>query len=463
MKRPISGSLCALLLMASGFAMGGSRIIRDNRIDDLGVTPNLGRGYSVATNTFQSVCIDNPAVTTPSYNMRYRFVDIETDWENSFEGKFDNETRFQYLFLKQNIKVHTEVSGSTTYHHHYIFAYISVDSYYNSIDEANSPLSESAQSLLANGDVVGFFDSCGPYYIRSIGRHSNFLALLRYTTKSSERDVDFELELKTKMRGFFAGGSSETKISTAFKTSTESKRLSINIWAYGLGKDHLADLIPTDIDSFKNSVSEAIGAMQDANTGIVTAMEVVPWTENTIFQQTLKLKDEDGQLQFEEKKNLEANAEIIAEIDRVEQSQLDQFYKASNCRRIIKEEYLDVDGDFSYDADHTWFQDLTAKGNVSKQVSLNQLSTILSESVVNGYLEANNMFLYGSNDPSAPSETDGAIVCLDKLYEQGLENVHYRTIPACVASRQVSVPVAPVLDHYCMPELARITTPETPE
>lgn len=445
-------------LLSSMDGLASSRVIRDNRLSDLAVTPNLGRGYSIATNTFQSLCFSEIETTTPSYNMRYRFVDIERDWEQSFEGKFDTESNFQFLFLKSNINTHTEVINNTTLHHHYIFAFISVDSYYNAINEGMSTFSASAKGLLERGDVVGFFDSCGGYYVRSIGRHSSFLGLLRYTTLSTERDISFELELKAKLRGIFSGGSAETDISNRFRRETQDKRLTINIWAYGLGKDHLADLIPTDIDSFKKTVSESIKAMQDASTGIVTTMEVTPWVENTEFQDLLTLETEEDRLLFEEKKNLEANSELIAEIDRVDRAQIDQYFKARNCRRILDEEYLSiVDEEFGYDPDHTWFHDLAAKGQINKQVNLNYLSTILSNENVENYSLSNDTFLYGE-DPDDP-ET-GAISCLEQLHAGGLRSVHYRSIPACINARATSVPLAPILDHYCMPELARITSPE---
>ncbi len=454
-KSSVRWSLLLMFVFGSE-SFASSRVIRDNRLADKGVTPNLGRGYSIATNTFQSICFKNAEVTVPSYDMRYRFVDIEQNWETSYQGKFDTESSLEFLFLKTNINTHTEVVNNVTYHHHYIFASISVDSYYNSLNEAKSTFSDSAKALLERGDVVGFFDSCGGYYVRSIGRHSSFLGLLRYTTLRTERDVEFELEIKAKMRGIFAGGSSDTTISQKFRRETQEKRLSINIWAYGLGKDHLADLIPTDIDSFKDTVSEAIKAMQDASTGIVTTMEVAPWVENTDFQNTLLIESAEDRLQFEQKKNLEANAEIIAEIDRVDRAQIDQYFKARNCRRILDEEYLELSGDFGYDPVHTWFHDLTAKGQINRQVNLSYLSSVLSKSNVEAYEAANEDFLYG-DDPNDPNS--GAIGCINQIHEAGLKNIHYREIPACVEARATSVPISPVLDHYCMPELARITEP----
>lgn len=43
-------------------------LLNDDRIRNLDVTPVLGRGYSVMTNTFLSTCLDGAQTTVPSYN-----------------------------------------------------------------------------------------------------------------------------------------------------------------------------------------------------------------------------------------------------------------------------------------------------------------------------------------------------------------------------------------------------------
>jgi len=453
-----NGLIVSMLLSTSVF--GAARVIKDNRLNDLGVSPVLGRGYSIATNTYQSSCMGKVETTQPSYDLKYKYLEIETDWENSYRTSFESKNSFRYLFLKGNVNVFSEVQGNTTYHYHYIFADIDVDSYYHSLNEGTSEMSESAQNLLTKGDVVGFFDSCGPYYIRSIGRHSNFMALMRYRTTSSTRDVNFELQLKAKMRGFFSSGSTDTTISTEFRTETQQKRLEINIWAYGLGKGELADIIPTDIDSFKDSIRGVVRTMQDPDSGRVTSMEVAPWIENTQFQDLLDIDSDDTRLLFEKKKNLEANAEILSELDRIDRAQIDQYFKAQNCRRILEDEYLNVPTDIGdgYDPDNTFFSDLTAPGKASSEITLASFDAILSATKVESYLTANNTFNYGQDEPTDEPET-GAIKCMSEIHNHGIDKVHFRTIPSCVKARQTSVPVSPLLDRYCLPELSRVVVP----
>jgi hypothetical protein len=43
-------------------------VIADERVRSLDITPVLGRGYSVMTNSFQSTCLEVDEITIPSFN-----------------------------------------------------------------------------------------------------------------------------------------------------------------------------------------------------------------------------------------------------------------------------------------------------------------------------------------------------------------------------------------------------------
>ena len=64
----------------AGFALdfptgteGNPYVISDNRVKNLDITPVLGRGYSIMTNSFQSTCLMVDEVTTPSFNYDCEF------------------------------------------------------------------------------------------------------------------------------------------------------------------------------------------------------------------------------------------------------------------------------------------------------------------------------------------------------------------------------------------------------
>ena len=48
-------------------------IISDDRVRSLDITPSLGRGYSIMTDSYHSTCLSVEAVTTPSYNYDCEF------------------------------------------------------------------------------------------------------------------------------------------------------------------------------------------------------------------------------------------------------------------------------------------------------------------------------------------------------------------------------------------------------
>src|SRR5687767_9013244 len=77
-RPPMSArALIAVVLVwvtaVSPVAHGGPSIIRDEMLQDTAITPTLGRGYSIATNTYQSTCLVDVVSTTPSYDFDYTF------------------------------------------------------------------------------------------------------------------------------------------------------------------------------------------------------------------------------------------------------------------------------------------------------------------------------------------------------------------------------------------------------
>ena len=76
-------SISALALLPIHHASAGPTAIRDDRVTDLAITPVLGRGYSIATSTYQSICLQNIVKTKPSYNFTYRFEQLQEDGSRS--------------------------------------------------------------------------------------------------------------------------------------------------------------------------------------------------------------------------------------------------------------------------------------------------------------------------------------------------------------------------------------------
>ena len=52
---------------------GAAMVISDDRVRSLDISPVLGRGYSIGTNSFQSTCLIVDETTTPSYNYECKY------------------------------------------------------------------------------------------------------------------------------------------------------------------------------------------------------------------------------------------------------------------------------------------------------------------------------------------------------------------------------------------------------
>ena len=75
--------------------------ISDDRIRSLDITPVLGRGYSIGTNSYQSTCLIVNEVTTPSYNYDFTFTDFskKTEGGNNVEYSVKLALNFVYVSI----------------------------------------------------------------------------------------------------------------------------------------------------------------------------------------------------------------------------------------------------------------------------------------------------------------------------------------------------------------------------
>ena len=141
-----------------------------------------------------------------------------------------------------------------------------------------------------------------------------------------------------------------------------------------------------------------------------------------------------------------ANSEIIAEIDRIDRGQMDNYYKMINCQNAMLDQFPDnkVDPDRGYDYSKTFIKDLAEPGNQEKEMSLAQLQGVVSNDAQKGILDINDAFI------------EKATQCVDMIHESGIARTHYREHQPCKDVKKEAVKPYLVLDHYCMPEFSRI-------
>lgn len=454
LRLALAGGLVACLDLSS--ATAGPTVLRDDQLRDLAVTPVLGRGYSLATNTFQSICLTDFPRTKASYDFHYKFEQIEQDGSRKSDTSVGGSASYSGGGLGFSAKV--KVSGSTqiidgkTYHNHYIMVTTTVDSYYSSIDESKARISDPARELLTSNDVPGFFDACGMYYIRSIGRDAQFVSLFNYKTESTDRDVSFEAKLEAEIKGWGHKGNLEAETSGTIKQESSSKYLTISSTALGLGKDEKASLIAYDLETFRSAVKDAFISMQQEDTGMVTSIEVVPWVENADFQRILKLQDTKPGTNgksispYAQKRILNQNGEFLAEVDRVARAKLNVYYKAKQCRARI-------DLDFKIDGQ---LAPAFASANVVNHRSgatspLAQLDAALAPDKIEQLFTEYRTYLYGG-----ANDSPGAVTCVRDLLDAGITTHAHRDVDSCTKiEQQFAVISAQLVDENCMPKLAQ--------
>lgn len=456
-----------IIIMNALYIQGAPVVIEDNRVSDLAATPVLGRGYTISTNTYQSTCLKDVKITDPSYDFTYFFKSVEMEGEGTLDDVLNTRT-FTETFRNELIKRLSKnnekeaESGVRRYYYHNVFVEINLHSYYASLDESTTGMSESASKLISNGDLPGFFSSCGSYYVRSIGRRARFISVFTYKTEDNKPDKKFENDLETQIKGFGqtlkeAANVTKDALLTSldfakrdFSKECSKKELTITTAAFGMGKNENATLISYDIDTFRTSIAEAFLAMQNPRTGKVSTIEVVPWVENTDFQALTKLdkytESGTGQelMMYEKKQILSSNAEFLAEIERFDRTLMNRYYKAMLCRKYIDTNYKN-NGLFKTE----YLDRLVLNNKGSGTISLSVLDALLTDDKIEGFFNREQNYMYGADG------NGGASKCMKELLGKGIFRVRYKEIQSCEPLLKKMVnEEEETIENYCLPVLS---------
>ena len=156
-----------------------------------------------------------------------------------------------------------------------------IERYYSSLREELSPMKEEAVGSLNNQDYVSFFKACGPTYIRSIRRAQEVTAIFSFETTSDQDAQQYAANLQVAVGEW-------SKVKPQFTTA--SNTLQINIVGFGLGlsEEGSETLVADSLPEYKKVMRFAFDSMtrggEYIHIGMVYGMEVVPWSENVMFQ-----------------------------------------------------------------------------------------------------------------------------------------------------------------------------------
>jgi len=277
---------------------GSSFMISDDQVRNLNVSPMLGRGYSVGTNSFQSTCLKVNETISPSYNYDYVFTDFtrSKDIEVELSGKLAKS--FGYSEIKTEISMESKRNsnfGTENADTFIVVGTMRIERYYSTIKEESSPMLKDAEALLDDQDYIGFFKFCGTNFIRSIRRAQEITTIFKFQSVSMNMAQEFADGLKLKGVGSTINNSFDSRS----KHLSSFDSLEIKILGYGLGLNHEGSsaLVSTSLDQYSNVMDFAFKSFTQAedngNVGMIYALEVLPWVDNTAFQSTSKFLDED--------------------------------------------------------------------------------------------------------------------------------------------------------------------------
>jgi len=489
------------------YAMGlfsAPRLINDNRIEDLNGFPSPGRGYSITSNRLQSMCFKSIVTSKPTFDLNYDIEEVSGDYLNRLRITGKNRIQNEKLntFLK-NYYATEEYADNKKYIIKNLIVRAEINQYYYSMDETQSGLSESVKEMLKKKQFVTFFNSCGHFYVRSVGTFSTYYALLQYRL-TGDKDEEFRNELEKGLFNFYeeaqaaTGKEGKVEVRKGKAPSEEYEKLSehaeyrglkVYVQGIGLSKGDPVNLIPINIKQFRITIQEAVKLMQDPDSGLVSSIEVVPWMENPEFGKIMlsDLEEEGGARQFIRQQNIEENTGVINEIYRKSNEQVELYNVASMCRKVIVDHYADksegsvyrqrfgygikpaekkkeftlldqsiirqiVDYKIKkYDGVKTLFYNLSNENDKSGYISINDYLNYFYAHPPEEYLKINDFYLNG--DPE--KKGDGALDCINRLYKD-LESKSYRDIPICRdALRDVELD-STFLNQYCLPKPVRV-------
>ena len=254
------------------------------------------RGVAVRSHNFLS---SKPNLNPFLFHLRSPTIDFFTDFtssetrDESFRGKISGS--LSYYSVSAAVSASSSRSSKITAQSRVITSTMKIERYYSSVREEISPLSYDAFTLLERQDYVGFFNACGPNYVRSIRRAQEVTAIFKFTSTDTSTASSFAMSLQVS-HPIFASAAVSRASSSRFRNSSSSLVIDIIGFGMGLNQEGSETLVATSLEEVKKVMMFSFKSMtqnDDAdNIGMVYGMEVVPWVNNLAFQVAAKVAEE---------------------------------------------------------------------------------------------------------------------------------------------------------------------------
>ena len=379
-------ALIILILVSPGPVYPSSVVISDNRVENLNGYPTVGRGYSMFSNRLLSMCFKSIKKSLPTFDLNYEMKHVDRSFLKNIHRHFsemDKISRSKVHSFISKYFADEEKEGTRTYRMSNLIVILNIKSYYYSLDETGSELSDSVINLLDNDQYLTFFNSCGHFYVRAAGSFSTYFALIQYRQRGNlKEDEDFLKNLEKGLFNFNAGEEKNVSLSQV-KSDAGYRGLRVYVQGTGLSKreETITNLLPLDIAQFRTTMQDVVKLMQNPDAGIINSIEVVPWMENpqlsAKIMKSLLIKklsetskktggsaektdekgagpaenkagsndknDEYAQYDFIKQQRLIENTGVITEINHISQEQMDTYHVANMCLKNLFEKYIDED------------------------------------------------------------------------------------------------------------------------
>lgn len=433
-----------ILICFIGVANAAPMIISDNRLDFLEASPSIGRGYSPHTNQFSGFCFQDVGTPTPSIDFKYRWKELSRQDLGTIRGDEFYEKipvqEFVKTFFKEFKVVRSGREEKKIPLVNLLFG-LKIESQVYSAEDSGLKLAISSVRQLKDQQYDAFLRTCGSHFVRSYGNQGSFFVLLQYQTNGPESDQSFKTKLQQYIRSFGSG----LEIDKDFLKESENRGMEIFAESVGLRTEFNIDLLPKDIPELRETLSEISRNMQVNNAGQPVYMEAVSWFDHPEFLQYF-LSTQKNRIGIIERRNIELNSGLFAEIFHISDSLDEQVQKARVCYKLLNEKYVIGEGRGEYPAESLFVNVLNPKDQ-QLFITLKEFHSLVSLELLQK-LDQYSQFFWNGDERSG-----GAQSCIEELLGKGLSQTDYRQIPQCVRSANFLVRQNSVVDHYCLPEL----------
>jgi len=280
--------LTSILLYTTSDATPG--VINDKTLLGNTITePSIGRGYSYSTGKIFMGCLEigtTAKTTEPSFDYEYDFSQISNAMTvRADTRKFANSASYNKIMRDIESNVY---EGGTTNSQNFI-VWMKVDKYYHGIEDlsfSESYFLDEPRALFEEGEYLMFFQSCGPYFIRSVRRVSEMSLNFSLQSMTNLQTVQ-QLwdEVRNAVGGTFTPN--QTMLGEPSKLQASVSTFGLDHQTRGFGRLRVESL-----EGALNSMDLALAAMMNPNTGMPVSIEVVSWVTNVWVQNNLSVTDE---------------------------------------------------------------------------------------------------------------------------------------------------------------------------